>query len=97
MLLIQWKSKITCKNAYRSAFLNTNSEHKILYCASNENEIRKQLGKEEKVEKKESIGVVNICIFVSIVNMNLNQSYYKTWSEYVCVVKASQSLYIQCN
>lgn len=87
MLLIKQKSKTTCKNAYGSAFLNTNLEHK-LYCASNENEIRAKLGKEETEQKKESIGVVNLCIPVSIVNMNLNQSYYKTWSEYACVVKA---------
>lgn len=88
MLLIKWKSEITCKNAYRSAFLNTNLEHRELYCASNENEIRTKLGKEEEEETKGSMGVVNICVPISIVNMILNQSYYKTWSEYVCVVKA---------
>jgi len=89
MLLMKWKSKVTCKNAYRSAFLNTNLEHMKLYCASNENEIRTKLGKEEeKKEKKGSNGVVNICIPISIVNKILNQSYCKTCSEYVCVVKA---------
>lgn len=47
------------------------------------------MGKDKKKEvKKESIGIVSIWIPVSVVNMNLSHSYYKTQSEYMCVVKA---------
>lgn len=50
--------------------------------------------KEEKEEKTESIELADICIPISIVNMILNQLYYKTWS--MCVLwQHSQSLQIQ--